>query len=156
VQQHCHQKAILDTSGERKLFDAIGLSYEIPDSGCCGMAGPFGFDARHYAVSIAVGERVLLPKVREAKKDTIIVASGFSCREQIAQTTNRRALHPAQVLKMAIDDQRTTATDALPELRYMADVHAESSKAAVRGTVCLAILAAAATGLLLRSWRKRR
>jgi len=121
VQEHCHQKSILDTSGERKLFDAIGLDYDIPDSGCCGMAGPFGFDARHYEVSIAVGERVLLPKVREAERSTIIVANGFSCREQIAQTTNRQALHPAQVLKMAIDGGGTTSSDALPELRYMPD-----------------------------------
>jgi Fe-S oxidoreductase len=123
VQEHCHQKAILDTSGERKLFDAIGLDYEIPDSGCCGMAGPFGFEAKHYGVSMTIGERVLLPKVREADKSTIVVANGFSCREQIAQATNRLALHPAQVLKMAIDDRGEAHNDPFPELRYMA-IHA--------------------------------
>jgi FAD/FMN-containing dehydrogenase/Fe-S oxidoreductase len=155
VQEHCHQKAILDTSGERKLFDALGLNYEMPDSGCCGMAGPFGFDAHHYDVSIAVGERVLLPKVREADTATIVVANGFSCREQIAQTTNRQALHPAQVLKMALDDRGKTSNDAFPELRYMADVRAESHKAALRGTIGLAILCAAGAALLVNRAARR-
>ncbi|HVA29396.1 MAG TPA: FAD-binding and (Fe-S)-binding domain-containing protein [Candidatus Baltobacteraceae bacterium] len=154
VQEHCHQKSILDTSGERKLFDAIGLDYEIPDTGCCGMAGPFGFDAQHYDVSLAVGERVLLPKVREADKDTIIVANGFSCREQIEQTTRRQALHPAQVLKMAIDDRGETSNDAFPERRYMPNARAESNRAAMRGTVGLVAVAALVAGLLL--WQARR
>jgi len=81
----------------------IGLDYTVLDSGCCGMAGAFGFEKAHYDVSIACGERVLLPSVRKAAPDTLIVTNGFSCREQIWQTTNRRALHVAQVLKMAID-----------------------------------------------------
>lgn len=155
VQEHCHQKSILDTSGQKKLFDAIGLDYAIPDTGCCGMAGPFGFDAKHYDVSIAVGERVLLPKVREADERTIVVANGFSCREQIAQTTNRQALHPAQVLKMAIDDRGAVSDDALPERRYMADAHAESGKAAVRGTIALALTLAAAVAALIATRRRR-
>jgi FAD/FMN-containing dehydrogenase/Fe-S oxidoreductase len=154
VQQHCHQKAILDVSGEKKLFEALGLDYETPDSGCCGMAGPFGFDAQHYDVSIAVGERVLLPKVRAADKDTIIIANGFSCREQIAQTTERQALHPAQVIKMAIDHRGKTSDDAFPELRYMANLRAESHKAALRGAIGLAILAALAGGALVL-WRRK-
>jgi FAD/FMN-containing dehydrogenase/Fe-S oxidoreductase len=155
VQEHCHQKAILDTSGQRKLFNALGLGYEMPDTGCCGMCGPFGFEARHYDVSIAVGERVLLPKVREADADLIVVANGFSCREQIAQTTNRQALHPAQVLKMALDDRGKTSNDAFPERRYMADIRVESHKAAVRGTVGLAILCAAAAALLVNRAARR-
>ena len=150
VQEHCHHKSILDTSGERKLFDALGLDYEMPDTGCCGMAGPFGFDAKHYDVSMAVGERVLLPKVRVADSRTIVVANGFSCREQISQTTNRQALHPAQVLKMAIDDCGKASSDAWPERRYMPDVRAESKKAASRGLVGLSVLAAAGiVGLLV-------
>jgi Fe-S oxidoreductase len=154
VQEHCHQKAILDTSGERKLFDAMGLRYELPDSGCCGMAGPFGFDAAHLEVSLAVGERVLLPKVREADDTTIIVANGFSCREQIAQTTNRQALHPAQVLKMAIDDSGKPSNGAFPELRYMSSIDAESKAAALRGATALLILAAGFAGFLI--WRVRK
>jgi FAD/FMN-containing dehydrogenase/Fe-S oxidoreductase len=154
VQEHCHQKAILDTSGERKLFDAMGLRYELPDSGCCGMAGPFGFDAAHLEVSLAVGERVLLPKVREADDTTIIVANGFSCREQIAQTTNRQALHPAQVLKMAIDDSGKPSNGAFPELRYMSSIDAESKAAALRGATALLILAAGFAGFII--WRVRK
>jgi Fe-S oxidoreductase len=149
VQDHCHQKAILDTSGERKIFDAIGLEYDMPDSGCCGMAGPFGFDADHYDVSIAVGDRVLLPKVRSAGNDAIIIANGFSCREQIAQTTHRQALHPAQVLKMAIDGRGATRNDAFPERRYMPDIEAESRKFALRGTIGVTILSAAVAAVLI-------
>ncbi len=156
VQEHCHHKSILDDSGETKLFDALELDYERPDTGCCGMAGPFGFDAAHYAVSMAIGERALLPRVRAAEQQTIIVADGFSCREQISQTTNRQALHPAQVLKMAIDGGGRKTNDPLPELRYMPQIQAESARAAKHGTIGLFVLAgtaAAIVGLTIRSRR---
>ena len=78
---------------------------ETPDSGCCGMAGAFGFEADHYEISMACAERVLLPAVREAG-DAMIVADGFSCRTQIEQMTDRHGLHTAQVVKMAMDDGR--------------------------------------------------
>jgi Fe-S oxidoreductase len=94
---------VLDFRCEETLLKKVGLEYSVPDSGCCGMAGAFGFEKAHYEVSIACGERVLLPAVRNAAANTLIVANGFSCREQIAQTTDRRAVHIAQVLKMAID-----------------------------------------------------
>ena len=68
------------------------------DSGCCGMAGPFGFERDKYAVSQTLGERVLLPAVRDADPETVVVTDGFSCREQIAQGTGRRAVHLAEVL----------------------------------------------------------
>lgn len=103
VHGHCHEKAVLDFECERTLLDRVGIDYTVLDSGCCGMAGAFGFERSHYDVSIACGERVLLPKVRAASADTLIVANGFSCREQIAQTTNRRAMHIADVLKRALD-----------------------------------------------------
>ena len=73
------------------------------------MAGAFGFEKDHYDVSIACGERVLLPAVRQASADTLIVANGFSCREQIAQTTKREALHPAQVIKRALDQASSSS-----------------------------------------------
>ena len=85
-----------------KVLDAMKLDYEMLDSGCCGMAGSFGFERDHYDVSLQVGELVLLPAVRSAPKDTLIVADGFSCREQIAQTTDRRAVHLAELLQMAM------------------------------------------------------
>jgi Fe-S oxidoreductase len=98
---HCHQKALRDLEGETSVLRALGLDYEVPDDGCCGMAGAFGFHREHYRVSMAIGERVLLPRVRSAPSATLIVADGFSCREQIAQTTNRRALHLADVLALS-------------------------------------------------------
>jgi FAD/FMN-containing dehydrogenase/Fe-S oxidoreductase len=104
VHGHCHDKAILDFGSEQKILDATGLECSVLDSGCCGMAGAFGYEkGERYRVSIACGERVLLPAVRRADEDTLIVADGFSCREQIVQTTHRRALHTAEVLKLALD-----------------------------------------------------
>jgi hypothetical protein len=84
---------------EEKILEQLGLQIETPEQGCCGMAGSFGFEPRdHYEVSMACGERKLLPAVRAADDETLIIADGFSCREQIAQSTNRRAVHLAQVL----------------------------------------------------------
>jgi FAD/FMN-containing dehydrogenase/Fe-S oxidoreductase len=115
VQSHCHHKAILHFDDEEKVLKKLGLDVDHPDSGCCGMAGAFGFENDKYDLSMRVGERVLLPAVREASRDTIIVADGFSCREQIAQGTNREALHLAQVLQMAM---REESPGELPERRY--------------------------------------
>jgi FAD/FMN-containing dehydrogenase/Fe-S oxidoreductase len=100
---HCHHKAVLDFDVEQALLgERLGLQLSTPDSGCCGMAGSFGFEARKYAVSMAIGERVLLPAVRRAEPGTLIVADGYSCREQIVQGTGREVLHTAQVLQRAI------------------------------------------------------
>jgi Fe-S oxidoreductase len=103
VHGHCHHKTIMSTTPDRRVLDRMELDYEVLDSGCCGMAGSFGFEADKYDVSIAVGERVLLPAVRRAPYDAVILADGFSCREQIAQTTERGALHLAELLKLARD-----------------------------------------------------
>jgi Fe-S oxidoreductase len=83
-------------------FTAAHVNARILDAGCCGMAGSFGFDKHHYKVSLDVGERVLLPAVRQASADTLIVANGFSCREQIRHGTGRRAYHFAEVVSRAI------------------------------------------------------
>ena len=80
------------------LMRKMELTVDTPDSGCCGMAGAFGFEADKFAVSLAIGERVLLPAVRAAAASTLIVADGFSCREQIRQATGRAAVHLAEVL----------------------------------------------------------
>ena len=108
VHGHCHRKALMGLNDEKNIFAKLGLEYELLDSGCCGMAGSFGFEDGHYDVSMKVGELVLLPAVRRAPKDTLIIADGFSCREQIRQATDREALHPAQVLQLAL--QQTPAT----------------------------------------------
>jgi Fe-S oxidoreductase len=100
---------VLGFEDEEKLIDRAGLDCTVVDSGCCGMAGAFGFEkGQHYEVSIACAERVLLPKLREADGETIIIADGFSCREQIRQTTGKRALHIAEVLKMGLDDAHSS------------------------------------------------
>jgi FAD/FMN-containing dehydrogenase/Fe-S oxidoreductase len=95
---HCHQKAIMKMHHEESLLRGMGADVHVPDAGCCGMAGAFGFAADTFAVAQAIGERRLLPAVRAASEDTVIVADGFSCREQIRQSTGREAIHLAQLL----------------------------------------------------------
>jgi Fe-S oxidoreductase len=99
---HCHHKALMKMTDEESLLRRAGATVTSPDSGCCGMAGPFGFDAQKYEVSQAIGERVLLPAVRNAAPDAIVVSDGFSCREQIEQATGTRALHLADLLARGI------------------------------------------------------
>lgn len=160
VHEHCHHKALLDRSASRHLFDALRLDYRILDSGCCGMAGAFGFErGDHYDVSIKAGERVLLPAVRRASLDTLIVANGFSCREQIGQTTARTALHPAQLFKMALDQRDRPSHDAYPERRYEADPARERRRVVGRGLAVIATAAAtviAAAAIRHRSGRPGR
>jgi Fe-S oxidoreductase len=109
VHGHCHHKSVLDFERDTSLLRTLGLDCRVLDSGCCGMAGGFGYERDHYAVSIACGERVLLPAVRDAAPDTVLIADGFSCREQIAQRAGRTALHTAQVLALAIDGDRPSS-----------------------------------------------
>jgi Fe-S oxidoreductase len=99
---HCHQKALMKMDHAHAVLRQMGLTVEAPDSGCCGMAGAFGFEADKFAMSQAIGERVLLPAVRAAAADTLIVADGFSCREQIRQATGRPAIHLAEVLALGL------------------------------------------------------
>jgi FAD/FMN-containing dehydrogenase/Fe-S oxidoreductase len=101
---HCHHKAVLKFSDEEALLRRMGVELKSLDSGCCGMAGPFGFESANTAISQALGERVLLPAVRACGPETIVLTDGFSCHEQIAQNTNREPLHIAEVLRMAMDD----------------------------------------------------
>jgi FAD/FMN-containing dehydrogenase/Fe-S oxidoreductase len=98
---HCHQAAVLSHDAEPSLLKAMGLAVHTLDSGCCGMAGPFGFQRDKYAVSVALAERRLLPAVRAATPDTFVVADGFSCREQLRQLAGVRALHTAEVVALA-------------------------------------------------------
>ena len=102
VHPHCHQRASLNLDDEIAVLKQTGLDFTVLDAGCCGMAGAFGFEADHYEVSMKAGERVLLPAVREALADTYIVTNGFSCREQITQSTGRRAWHLAEILQKAL------------------------------------------------------
>jgi FAD/FMN-containing dehydrogenase/Fe-S oxidoreductase len=99
---HCHHKAIMKLGPEESLLRRMGTDLQSLDAGCCGMAGAFGFEADKYATSQAVGERVLLPAVRAAHADTLLIADGFSCQEQIRQATGRSAIHLAQALQLAM------------------------------------------------------
>ncbi|MER5863056.1 FAD-binding and (Fe-S)-binding domain-containing protein [Kitasatospora sp. NPDC002040] len=103
TQTHCHQHAVLGTAADRRLDGALGLANEVLDSGCCGLAGNFGFERGHYEVSVAAAERVLMPAVRAADPATVLLADGFSCRTQIAQLGHgRRAVHLAELLRDAL------------------------------------------------------
>lgn len=87
---------------EEEILRQLAVDFSPLDSGCCGMAGAFGFErGERCDVSLQCGERVLLPEVRRASAETLIIADGFSCREQIAQATGREALHLAEILRMA-------------------------------------------------------
>jgi Fe-S oxidoreductase len=88
---------VLDAGAERRGLDRLGLDDEVLSSGCCGMAGTFGFEVAKYDVSMAAAERVLLPRIRAAPEDVLVIANGFSCREQIEQGTGRRTLHIGQI-----------------------------------------------------------
>jgi len=103
VHGHCHQEATVGLSAEQQLYEKMGLGYELLDSGCCGLAGSWGFEEDKYDLSMQIGERRLLPAARDAEADTIVLADGFSCKTQVAQGTDRRPLHTAQVIKMALD-----------------------------------------------------
>ncbi|MBI1846125.1 MAG: FAD-binding protein, partial [Candidatus Rokubacteria bacterium] len=96
---HCHQKAMVGTAPTVAALAWAGWEVTEVDSGCCGMAGSFGFEREHYDLSVAVGERRLAPAVKAAAADTVIVAPGMSCRQQIEHLTGRRAQHPAEVLR---------------------------------------------------------
>jgi FAD/FMN-containing dehydrogenase/Fe-S oxidoreductase len=98
VHGHCHQKSSMTMDDEMSLLRSTGAHVELLDSGCCGMAGPFGFERDKFDVSQTLAERVLLPAVRAASEHDLLVSNGFSCREQIRQNTPRRAVHLAEVL----------------------------------------------------------
>jgi FAD/FMN-containing dehydrogenase/Fe-S oxidoreductase len=143
---HCHHKAIMKMTAEESLLRRLGIDFQSPAPGCCGMAGSFGFHRDKYEISAAVGEMELLPAVRKAPPDWLIIADGFSCREQIAQGTDRHALHLAEVLNMALNPASHAASEAFPESSLFrqreAEVHASMRSAglALGGALAGALL----------------
>lgn len=95
---HCHQRALSSMDPTRTMLEAAGFSVRFTEAGCCGMAGSFGYETEHFEVSKAIAEDRLLPAVREASGDTILVAAGTSCRHQIADLAGRAGVHPAIAL----------------------------------------------------------
>jgi FAD/FMN-containing dehydrogenase/Fe-S oxidoreductase len=99
VQAHCHHHAVIGFGKEMQLLDHLAVDVERPQQGCCGMAGAFGMAKETFDVGRQIGERLLLPRVRQLPEDAIVVADGFSCREQIEMHGGRRTLHIAELLR---------------------------------------------------------
>jgi Fe-S oxidoreductase len=150
---HCHHKSIQKMTAEESLLRRIGIDCQSPAPGCCGMAGSFGFEHDKYDISMAIGELELLPAVRKAPSDWLIIADGFSCREQIAQGTGRHALHLAEVLQMALDPS-SRADGPFPESRLVGHREAEVRSSIKRAGLGLGALAAG--GLLLWQFGRNR
>jgi Fe-S oxidoreductase len=118
VHIHCHQEATAGSDAEQRLYERMGLDYEVLDSGCCGLAGSFGFEAAHHDVSVDIAQARLLPLIEAADEETILISDGFSCKTQVEQLSGRRLLHTAQVLKMALDEGPGGTPGPRPERAY--------------------------------------
>jgi Fe-S oxidoreductase/FAD/FMN-containing dehydrogenase len=163
IHGHCHHKAIMKMTAEEAVLDRMGIQFTAPAPGCCGMAGAFGFEKGKYEISKAIGELELLPAVRQAPTDWLIVADGFSCREQISQETDRHAFHLAEVLQMALREATDTpegfpmfdaAPQHYPEDAWVRPHHAAIEKSMERTGLVLAG-AALGSALLYALARKR-
>ena len=104
VQLHCHHQTVLGKSGEESILKKIGIEHEILDAGCCGMAGAFGFEKDKFDVSTKIGERKLFPKIRQEGKGRVVIANGFSCREQLEQSLEVSTSHLAEILAERLSD----------------------------------------------------
>ena len=152
IHGHCHHKSLMKMTDEESVLTRMGLRWSAPAPGCCGMAGSFGFDEDKYDVSQAIGELELLPAVRLAPPETLIIADGFSCREQIGQSTDRQALHLAEVIAMALH------SPSVPNAGYPERPQVERQRAGVEQSMKRAGtgLAAVAAGATLFWWLKTR
>jgi FAD/FMN-containing dehydrogenase/Fe-S oxidoreductase len=151
---HCHHRATGGISSEQKLLERMGLEVEELESGCCGMAGAWGYEPDHYEISMACADRVLLPRIREAGSDTLIVADGFSCKTQIEQAgLARRALHAAQVIELA--HRRGAEVEPYPERRVVGRPESDGPTKAAFVGLGIAAAALAATAPSLRRARRR-
>ena len=143
---HCHHKSLMKMTAEEAILCRLGIDFQSPAPGCCGMAGSFGFETDKYDISIAIGELELLPAVRQAPPDWLIIADGFSCREQIAQGSPRHALHLAEVLQLAlattINGPRTGDSRPYPESARIRHHQAEVFRSMKHAGLGLAALAA--------------
>jgi FAD/FMN-containing dehydrogenase/Fe-S oxidoreductase len=153
VQGHCHQKAVMRMKEEKSVMAKMQLDHRVLESGCCGMAGAFGYEKDKYKVSIDCGERVLLPEVRKAPLSTVVVADGFSCKEQIAQQTNRHALHLAEVLNLGITEQLHPAPSMYPEDYFVQPRKAAQKKSMTRAAIISGLALAAFGWMCLRNRR---
>ena len=153
VQAHCHHKAIMRLYDDEAVMNKMGLDFELLNAGCCGMAGSFGFENDKYDVSLRCGERVLFPSVRKAAISSIVMADGFSCREQIQQDTPRHALHLAEVMQMALHDG-DAARQMYPEAEIVNKRRVGRNRSMWRAGIVSASLALIG-GVLLWSHKRR-
>jgi hypothetical protein len=151
IHGHCHHKALMKMTDEESVLRKMGVDWSAPAPGCCGMAGSFGFDEEKYDVSMAIGELELLPAVRQAPADSLIIADGFSCREQISQCTDRHSLHLAEVIATALKGS-ISPDGAYPETPHVRKRQAELERSMKRSAVALAGVAA---GAALLWWLKK-
>jgi FAD/FMN-containing dehydrogenase/Fe-S oxidoreductase len=158
---HCHHKTVLDFASEKKLLERMSTHVEEPEDGCCGMAGAFGYEpGDHYRVSIGAGERMLLPAVRKAGRETVVLTDGFSCREQIEQETDRQALHLAEVLQLALEEAGAPRAGEKPERHIVATRRQAQRRANQRAAAVALGMAAVGIGVWLalrpgRRWKPR-
>ena len=151
IHGHCHHKALMKMTDEESVLRKMGIVWSAPAPGCCGMAGSFGFDEEKYDVSMAIGELELLPAVRQAPADSLIIADGFSCREQIAQSTNRHSLHLAEVIATALKGG-ISPDGSFPETPHVRRRKAELDRSMRRSGLALAGVGA---GAVLLWWLKK-
>ncbi|HEX2376112.1 MAG TPA: FAD-linked oxidase C-terminal domain-containing protein [Gaiellales bacterium] len=152
---HCHHHATGGIGSEQRLLERMGVDVDVSDSGCCGMAGSFGFEDGHYEVSMACGERALLPNVRGAPADAFLVADGFSCRTQIEQAhTGRSAVHVAQVLQLALEHGPGGPPAGAPPEAACRPVPAGDGPGARRAAAAGAAAVLVAAGLAVRARRR--
>jgi Fe-S oxidoreductase len=154
VHGHCHHKSVMKMTDEESVLKKMGVDYTAPAPGCCGMAGSFGFEHDKYDISVAVGELELLPAVRNAAPDALIIADGFSCREQIAQCTDRHALHLAEVIQMALREGPLGSVGPYPERASVRRRQKEVQSSMQRAGLAVAGVAAGAA-LLWATTRRR-
>ncbi|MCX5252640.1 FAD-binding oxidoreductase [Streptomyces canus] len=154
AQVHCHQHAVLDWQADRKLLHRAGVDAEQLDSGCCGLAGNFGFEPGHLEVSEACAERVLLPRLRDEPPETVVLADGFSCRTQIHEfdSGGHEAVHLAELLASALPGAPGSAYGVAPGARPTTP--SRRARALALAGTGLAGLAAAATAVRF-VWKKR-
>jgi FAD/FMN-containing dehydrogenase/Fe-S oxidoreductase len=154
VHGHCHQEATMGLEAEQELYRRLGLDFEVLDSGCCGLAGSFGFEAEHDELSRQIGEHKLMPMVREAGADTLVIADGFSCKTQVKEMTDRRPLHTAQVIKMAMEHGAEGVPGNHPERAFPDVVLSDRRLRAALAAAGVGAAAAVSATALARSWSR--
>jgi Fe-S oxidoreductase len=156
VHFHCHQRATSDTDCDQKVLERLGLDCDVLDTGCCGLAGSFGYEAgERYEVSVKAGEQLLLPRVRAASPHTLILTDGFSCRSQIEHGSERSSLHLAQAVQMAMKEGPNGPAGPRPESQYVEPPESPDGKGRAARVASVA-LAAGGAALAVRQRRNAR